>query len=390
VVRSIALLAAAIIALAGVSGAAARPAAHQQQQKAGMLVGIYDEAQALYGNPDRTFPILKDLRVQVLRSNLYWGGEFGVAKARPANAGDPSDPAYDWAIYDRLVQYANASGIKVVFSIWGTPKWANGGRALNRVPARADDLQKFANAAAKRYNGRTEGDDGRLLPRVQHWIAWNEPNNPNFIFPQYRKVGSGYQVESARQYAKICNAVYAGVKSALATDKVACGVTGPRGNNNPKGSRASVSPLAFLRAAKAAGMKRFDAYAHHPYYGQASEEPGKAPPSSRKGTPSTAVTLGNFSNLVKEVTRLYGAKRIWITEYGYQTNPPDRQFGVTPAKQAAYLKQAYAIARKNPRVDMMLWFLLRDEPIIEGWQSGLLTARGLKKPAYNAFRALPR
>ena len=62
------------------------------------------------------------------------------------------------------------------------------------------------------------------------------------------------------------------------------------------------------------------------------------------------------------MTQLYGNKRIWITEYGYQTNPPDSLFGVTYAKQAAYLTQAFAIARKNPRIDMMLWFLLRDEP----------------------------
>ena len=41
------------------------------------------------------------------------------------------------------------------------------------------------------------------------------------------------------------------------------------------------------------------------------------------------------------MTRLYGNKRIWITEYGYQTNPPDRIFGVSWANQARYLKQAY-------------------------------------------------
>ena len=62
------------------------------------------------------------------------------------------------------------------------------------------------------------------------------------------------------------------------------------------------------------------------------------------------------------MTRLYGNKRIWITEYGYQTNPPDPIFGVSWKKQAAYLTQAFAIARKNPRIDMMLWFLLKDEP----------------------------
>jgi hypothetical protein len=85
------------------------------------------------------------------------------------------------------------------------------------------------------------------------------------------------------------------------------------------------------------------------------------------------------------VTQLYGNKRIWITEYGYQTNPPDALFGVSYAKQALYLKQAFAIARKNPRVDMMLWFLLRDEPTLGGWQSGLETAAGRKKPSFVAF-----
>ena len=74
------------------------------------------------------------------------------------------------------------------------------------------------------------------------------------------------------------------------------------------------------------------------------------------------------------------------TEYGYQTNPPDRLFGVSYARQAAYLKQSFAIARANPRIDMMLWFLLRDERRLAGWQSGLFTASGRKKPAFAAFQ----
>jgi hypothetical protein len=54
------------------------------------------------------------------------------------------------------------------------------------------------------------------------------------------------------------------------------------------------------------------------------------------------------------------------------------------------MKQAYAIARKNPRIDMMLWFLVKDEASIGGWQSGLETVTGKKKPAWNAFIQLPR
>jgi hypothetical protein len=38
---------------------------------------------------------------------------------------------------------------------------------------------------------------------------------------------------------------------------------------------------------------------------------------------------------------------------------------------------------------MFLWFLLRDERRgAEGWQSGLLTASGKKKPAFAAFQRL--
>jgi len=114
------------------------------------------------------------------------------------------------------------------------------------------------------------------------------------------------------------------------------------------------------------------------------------PPRGRGpgGAPPTALTLGNFSDLTKLLTQLYGNKRIWITEYGYQTNPPDRLIGVSWAKQAQYLTQAFRFARANPRVDMMLWFLLRDEPTLAGWQSGLETAAGKKKPAFAAFQKL--
>jgi hypothetical protein len=38
---------------------------------------------------------------------------------------------------------------------------------------------------------------------------------------------------------------------------------------------------------------------------------------------------------------------------------------------------------------MMLWFLLKDEPLLSGWQSGLLTTRGVKKPSFTAFMNLP-
>jgi hypothetical protein len=370
----------AVLATAAIA-ASAQPAGASRY----MRVGIYDEAQTLYGPVAQTFTMFKQLHVQEVRLNLYWGGRFGVAKSRPKNATNPADPAYNWDLYDRTVRYAAQNGVHVLFSIYGTPTWANGGKGANVAPTRATDLRNFAYAAARRYGGAYPGADGSTLPAVREWLAWNEPNNPIFLTPQYKKTAKGWTIQSAVDYAKICNAVYSGVHATLApSERVGCGVTSPRGNNNPNGDRPSVSPLAFLRASKKAGLKTFDAWAHHPYYGMPSDTPTTKPVSA-KGTPATAVMLGNIGDLTKEVTRLYGNKRIWITEYGYQTNPPDKLFGVSWAKQAAYLTQAFAIARKNPRIDMMLWFLLKDEPIVANWQSGLLTATGKKKPAYNAF-----
>jgi hypothetical protein len=61
---------------------------------------------------------------------------------------------------------------------------------------------------------------------------------------------------------------------------------------------------------------------------------------------------------------------------------------VSYARQATYLRKAFALARKHPRIDMMLWFLLRDEPTLAGWQSGLLTRTGKRKPSFYAFRAV--
>jgi hypothetical protein len=224
---------------------------------------------------------------------------------------------------------------------------------------------------------------------VRYWTAWNEPNNPVFLRPQYKRAGTTWVMQSPHDYARICNAIVAGVKSdSSSRPLVACGVTAPRGNNQAGAARASVSPVAFLRAMKAAGARGFDAYAHNPYYGFRRETPSTLPASGPTGQPATAVTMGNLGVLIREVTRLYGRMRIWITEYGYQTNPPDRTFGVSWANQALYLRQAWQLARANPRVDVFLWFLLQDEAPIGRWQSGLVTVAGVRKPAFAAFAGL--
>ena len=372
--RAAVLLAAAVYAVA----LALAPTADASRF---IRIGIYDDSEILYGNPDYVFPILQQVSTKLIRANLRWGGPSGVANRNPA------DPAYDWTAYDRAILRARAIGAEVMLSIVGTPSWANGGRGWNTAPTKAIDLRRFAVAAARRYNGTFAGPEGRL-PVVRLWLAWNEPNNPVFLKPQYQRVGSRFVLRAARDYARICNSIVAGVKSVQAKARVGCGVTAPRGNNNPRSSRPSSSPVAFLRAIKAAGARGFDAYAHHPYYGTRNETPSTPPSQGSRGQAPTAVTLGNFEVLTKEVQRLYGNVRIWVTEYGYQTNPPDKLFGVTYAEQAAYMREAYLKLRRHPKVDIFIWFLLRDEARLGGWQSGIYNRRYIRKDAREVFEQI--
>jgi Glycosyl hydrolase catalytic core len=381
------LMAATGVAVAASTSAASAPSTSSASYRtlgSGMLVGFYDDAQ-VYGRTVWAFRQLRSLRTGIVRITIDWAS---VAKRRPAAPANPADRAYNWTEVDRVLSQARSNRVRVLASIYGTPRWA--GRAKNRLPRRLIDLRLFAHAAARRYSGNYrvrdyENEPARVLPAIRHWLAWNEPNNPIFLKPQWKRFRNAWRPQSAFDYAKICSAVWAGVHSTrLRGEKVACGATGPRGNDAPRSSRPSTSPLVFLTWLRRAGLKRFDAYAHHPYATSRFERPSTVPRSKK------TVTLGNIGVLIGKLDALYGRKRLWITEYGYQTRPPDRYFGVRYSTQARYVHEAFAIARKTRRVEMLVWFLIRDERRLSGWQSGVLSARGKRKPSFRAFQHLRR
>ena len=75
--------------------------------------------------------------------------------------------------------------------------------------------------------------------------------------------------------------------------------------------------------------------------------------------------------------------RVWLTEYGYQTNPPDH-FGVSKTDQARYVGESARRVYTAPKVDMLIHYLYRDEPNLDRWQSGLETIAGKAKPSLAA------
>ena len=91
--------------------------------------------------------------------------------------------------------------------------------------------------------------------------------------------------------------------------------------------------------------------------------------------------MATLERLIAEVGRAFGPKRIWLTEYGYQTGA----YGVTQQRQAELLGQSGLRAHKAPRVDMLIHYLVKDEPEASRFQSGLFNVAGRPKLAALAF-----
>jgi hypothetical protein len=312
--------------------------------------GIQDDAWLSYGPGTLTDRVdrLRELGVGLVRFTLPWNE---IAPRPPSDPRDPDDPAYQWSRFDAVLEGLHDARIDVVLTLAGAPRWSNGGRSSNWAPKVSGSFGSFAYAAATRY------------PWVKRWLIWNEPNQRRWLRPTSPSVYT----------RSLLNPAYAAIHSATPGALVAGGVTAPRGG------AGGVSPVAFIRGMKAAGA-RLDAYAHHPYPLRPDETPWAGGCDH-----CDTITMATIDRLVREVTRAFGNKRIWLTEYAYQTNPPDPFLGVSPRRQAQYLSEGAARAYFTPRVDMLIHYLVQDEPDPARWQSGLLTTSGQEKPALRSF-----
>src|SRR5207248_2702577 len=182
---------------------------------------------------------LHGLGVGVVRFTLRWDA---VAPKKPASQRDPQDSAYRWGVYGEVLDELHAEGLPVLVTLWGSPRWANGGGSPSRLPRLG--LGSFAAAAAARF------------PWVRLWTVWNEPNSRTFSTP----------VSPSLYVRRALNPAYAALKAASRANQVGGGVTSPRAT--PSG----MSPLAFMRGMRAAHA-RLDAYAQNPYPVSRGETP---------------------------------------------------------------------------------------------------------------------
>lgn len=304
----------------------------------GVRFGIQDDAWLLHGagTLDARLDLLDRLGVDLVRLNLHW------------DQIEPVQGTYEWEESDEVLAGLRARGIGAVVGLVGSPRWANGGRTPNYAPS-GTTFGVFARAAATRYRW------------VSQWLVWNEPNQARWLRP----------TKPAVYVSRILNPAYAAIHAVNRRAKVAGGVTAPRAGS------AGMSPVKWIRGMRAA-RARLDVYAHHPYPARPSDSPFAG------GCPQAAcetITMATLERLLSEVGRAFGRKRIWLTEYAYQTGPG----GVSAQRQAELIGQSALRVHRAPRVDMLIHYLVVDETALDRFQSGLFLRSGAPKLAALAF-----
>jgi hypothetical protein len=360
----------------------------------GQSLIMQDDAQ-VRNSPSATVGEFASLGADIVKINLYWDEVAPQGRSKPSGFDGANPASYAWGSYDAAVQAILAQGLRPYLSIGGhAPDWATGRRGrkgTNRPDAK--EFRLFAQAA------------GQHFADVDIWSIWNEPNLYSWLSPQ-RSKGTPL---SPSIYRGLYLAGYRGLK-----DAGHLGDTFLLGELMPRGGRASnkVRPLEFLRemacldrnyrqitgtAAEKRDCRKVGRFpvsgiAYHPY----------TPPDGphvREGTDDAAIgQLGRLRATIDALARRGKLPRrlpIWITEFGYQTNPPDRIFGSKLAKAASFMDESEWIAFRNPRVATYSQYTLFDDPprpgsgplIWSSWQAGLYFLNGKKKPrVYDAFR----
>jgi hypothetical protein len=452
------------LALAAAGLAAALAAAAPASASPTQISIVQDEGRLLHEGPaaqSQALDEIKTLGAQVVKATVNWRTIAPTGSHKPAGfVGD--DPAQynpaNWAPYDSLVRGAAARGLRVMFLVGGrAPDWAV---SSSKAPAgsfqpSAVEFGRFVQALGTRYSGaynpaavpggapppgpsgappcqtptppgdpcptpipasvhRTRpeptawtADDTGVLPRVDIWSVWNEPNLSGWLQPQYtrKRVPVSPQI-----YRGLFLAAYdAFVASGHGKDEILMGDLLPFARSG-KTYPARVSPIKFLRelacvdshyrayrggAAASRGCTNFQplpgtGIAYHPY--TLAEGPDALTPLADDAT------INDFTRLDRALRKL--SRRfvdhtmpIWITEFGFQTDPPD-PFASPVALVPRFMSESEWLAYHDQRVKSYAQYPLSDDSTagrglsrFHGFQSGIDSSSNRpKKFVYQAFQ----
>jgi hypothetical protein len=336
------------------------------------------------------YRVLRRIGGSYVRLNAYWSA---IARAEPptaAAAEDPAFPGYDWTALDAAVRRAADEHVHVLLLLTAAPFWAQGPGhpTLTEVASGAWEpnptlFGEFARAVAARYSGSFADPlrPGRDLLRVADYEIWNEENVPlDLAGPN-----------PVQHYRALLNAGYGAIKSVRRDDQVALGGLAPAAD-----LPQAVAPLRFasqLLCLRQAGRRfvrirgcrpaRFDAVAHHPYtLAVTPTDPGAGFGDILVADLAKLRALIDVANRLHTIGR--GPHPLWITEWGWITNPPDAKIGDPYGVAARYI--AYSMYEMwRARSSLIIWQGIRDETPAYLAGGGLETPDGRPKPSLRAF-----
>jgi hypothetical protein len=305
----------------------------------------------------------------------------GANKPTGFDARDHRDPLYKWDTLDADLRLVTSNGLTPIVYVVGAPKWAWGEDSILQTPVKPSPsmLADFATALAKRY------------PRVRYWQVWNEANLWQFLYPQHQD-GKNF---SPGWYRSMVNAMAKAVHDVRRSNVVIAGALAPYG-----GGEGRIRPLEFMREmlCMSKGAKprptcdektEFDIWAHHAYsYG--------GPTSHALHADDVAIgDVGEMRSLLMAAERAghvvsRGQPDFWVTEYSYESRPPDPKGVPLPLHTRWVAESLYRLWQDG--VSLVTWFYLRDGPTDQPFQSGLYfrnengIAGDKPKPALRAFR----
>jgi hypothetical protein len=385
----------------GAAAPASSVAAHS------LRIGIADDG-VLFHAPDaaETVAKWKALGIDVARIHVRWVSIAPAPDARRPPRGfnptNPNDRHYNWGPLDHAIGLLEDAGIEPILAVTGSgPVWSSSRPSLDNPRWRPSPRRfaQFATAVARRYGHA-----------VTDYILWNEPDQPGWLQPQFSCRGTRCTPESPHIYRHLVNAAGPAIRSVDPTAEIFAGALAPRGSD-PRGRNSAMRPLTFLRAfgcvndryrrmrhGACAGFHAplVDGIAYHPH--GVLRSPSQRNPQHEE---AAFADLGRLEFVIDRIAARGGLRctctgriPIHLTEFGYQTNPPDPYQGVSPDEQARWLQEAGYRAWRDPRIKTLVQYEWRDDPLqhkgggasaYAGWQSGLLFADSRPKPALDAF-----
>jgi hypothetical protein len=394
------LLACALLALAAMLAIPSAASAGK-----GQLSLFQDDRELTQGqgaSPSAVLNQFDALGVDILRTNVIYGKVYRTPgdhkKPSDFTTEDNANPHYDWSATDNVVNLAKARGIRIQLTITGPvpvfasdhPSKCKGGGSCTYAPS-TKEFSRFVQAVVKRYKGRAD-----------YYSIWNEPNiGKSWLTPRYASAkGVGRYDYAAAKYRKLYvtgqktiarydpshrNRVLFGEVPSIATPLsfIRASLCLDSGGNSFRGARARAQGCSgHVGRISTLGM------AVHPY-----NQGALFGPQQRYKTP-TSMTIAQLPRLHRLLDGAYrhkrissGARNVYVTEFGFQSKPPDKSFGAASlANQARYINEADRLFYGDPRVKWVSQYEFTDDPDVSAFNTGLRLFSGALKPSYGAYR----